>query len=284
MSKALRNHLHFIIIVPLLIIVMTWPTFVHVFDTDGFWLPTGRNDIYMLFRDAWYGKLVASGLADFYYTDLLFHPTGVSLAYHNFSLPHMLLLGALQMIMPASNAFNLTYLLLIFVTALSGYVYLQYLFKDRWIALFGTIVFGTSAFVLGRPATPHISFIATLPLVMYFLHRAIFEDRWDFILISAVLTGFTAFTGMYTLVCLLITLSLYILYFAGTRWRVGSFWRKISILLILAGAICAVRVYPMVADSRAWPVPYRNTLMIPIPERTCWAILSIMSIRLLDQS
>ena len=38
LPHALRNHLHFIIIVPLLIIVMTWPTFAHVLDTNTFWL------------------------------------------------------------------------------------------------------------------------------------------------------------------------------------------------------------------------------------------------------
>ena len=38
LPRALRNHLHFIIIVPLLIIVMTWPTFERVFDTDRVWI------------------------------------------------------------------------------------------------------------------------------------------------------------------------------------------------------------------------------------------------------
>ena len=249
--KILRKHLHFIVIVPLVIIVMTWPALLHVVDSSIFWLPTTRDDIYMLFWDAWYNNLILAEHADFYFTALKFYPHGVTLAYHNFSLPHMLLVGGLSTVLPPSSAFNLTYLLLVFASVLSGYVYLQYLLRDRWLSFFGAIVFGTSAFVLSRPATPHISFIATLPLSMYFLHRAFNEERWKFIIVSGVLIGFTAFIGLYTLVCLLITVSLYILLFARTKWRHLSFWGKVLVLVLIVAAIGAIRVYPMLVDAES---------------------------------
>lgn len=246
--KLLRTHLPFIIIVPLLIIVMTWPTLRYVFDAGAFWLPTQRDDIYMLFWDAWYGGQILANGADFYFTDLKFHPAGVSLAYHNFSLPHMALLGGLSAILPRSSAFNLAYLLLVFASALSGYVYMRYLLRDRWLSLFGAIVFGSSAFVLARPATPHISFIASLPLSLYFLHRGFAEARRAFLIAAALLTGFTAFIGLYMLVCLLITVALYLLCFARARWRQPSFWANILIVVLIVGAIGALRIVPMLAD------------------------------------
>ena len=249
--STLRKHLHFIIIVPLIIIVLTWPTFLHVFETETFWLPTGRNDIFNLFWDAWYAKLVAFEDADFFYTDRLFYPNGVSLAYHNFSLPHMIVFGGLRIVMPAANAFNLTYLLLVFVTVSSAYVYLRYLFRDKWISVFGAIVFGTSSFVLSRPATPHISFIAAIPLSLYFFHRAILEDRLSHILMSAALLGLQAWIGLYTLVCLLLMFMLYIVYFTSVRWHKRSFWTKLGVFLFIAGAICLVRIVPMVTDFSA---------------------------------
>lgn len=44
----LRDHLHFILVVTLLTLVMTWPTIVYVFRTDVFWLPTGDStDIFI---------------------------------------------------------------------------------------------------------------------------------------------------------------------------------------------------------------------------------------------
>ncbi len=246
----LRHHLHFFIIAPLLIILMTWPTASQLFDTRTFWL-TGHNiDTNMLFWDAWYGKLILSGQADFFYTDLLFHPDGVSLAFHNFSLPHMALFAGLQELIPAPNAYNLTYLLLVFLNMASGYLYLQYLFRDKWIGLFGAIVFGTSAFTLGRPAHPNIAFIATLPLSLYFFHRALRENRHNFFIISGVLIGLTAFIGMYTLVCLLITLLFCILYFARQHWKDISYWRMICLLCLVVAAFGLLRFYPMIVDSQ----------------------------------
>lgn len=250
MLKVFRNHLHFIIIVGVLTAAMTWPTIRHVFDTSVFWLPTVNGDVWMKFWDAWYFKSLIAGQADFYFTDLLFYPDGLSLVYHNFNVPHMVVFGGLQAIMPVSNAFSLTYLLIIFSTALSAYVYLCYLLKDKWVSLFGAVILGLSGHVVGRAAQPDVSWIATLPLALYFFHRGIDEKRWLFIGISGALTGLTAFIGMYTYVCLLLTLGLYILHFARSRWRTRHFWMRIALLFFVIGAISMVRIYPMIADSR----------------------------------
>ena len=248
-SKIFRAHWPVIVLAPLAIVVMTWPAFWQIFDASSFWLPTQRDDIYMLFWDGWYSNLILTEGADFFFTDLKFHPHGVSLAYHNFSLPHMLLFGGLSAMMPPSSAFNLTYLLLVLMSLLSAYIYIGYLIRDKWLAFFGAIVFGLSAFALARPATPHISFVATVPLSLYFLHRALAEDRWTFIVVSGALIGFTAFVGLYTLVCLLITATLYIFCFARTRWRELSYWKLVLCLALVAAVIGALRITPMLADA-----------------------------------
>lgn len=248
-ASLLREHWRILVIGPLAIIVMTWPTLAHVFDASSFWLPTTRNDIYMLFWDGWYSNLFLSGQVDLYYTDLKFYPPGVSLAFHNFSLPHMILFSGLSNVLPRSSAFNLTYLLLVFATMLAGYLYFQYLLRDKWLSFFGAIVFGTSAFVLSRPATPHVSFVASLPLSLYFLQRGFAEDRVKLLIVSAALIGLTAFSGLYTLVCLLMTVALYLLCFARSRWRRQSFWLKVLTVVLVVGAISILRVFPMLADS-----------------------------------
>ena len=251
MFRILRNHLHFVVTVGILIMVMTWPTIVHVFDTTVFWLPSDNNDIWIEFWNAWYSKLILAGEADFYFTDLSFYPDGLPLNYHVLSIPPILAFGGLQTIMPASNAYNLTYLLIIFSTALSAYVYLLYLLKDKWISLFGAVIFGLSGYIFGRPPHPALSFIATLPLTLYFFHRAILEKRGLFIGISGALIGLTAFVGPYIYVITLLTLGLYILYFACSRWRNPNFWLRITLLFVIVGSISLFRVYPMIADSRA---------------------------------
>ncbi len=251
MFKVLRNHLHFIVTVGILIMALTWPAIVHVFDTTVFWLPSNNNDIWIEFWNAWYGKLILAGEADFYFTDLSFYPDGLPLNYHILSIPHMLVFGGLQTIMPASNAYNLTYLLIIFSAALSAYIYLLYLLKDKWISLFGAVIFGLSGYIVGRSPHPGVTFIAALPLALYFFHRAILEKRWLFIGISGALIGLTAFIGLYIYVVTLLTLGLYILYFARSRWKNSNFWLRITLLFVIIGSISIFRVYPMIADSRA---------------------------------
>ena len=249
--SSLRNHKHFLTTALVLIVVITFPTVVYIFKSDVFWLPTGRGDLFMKFWDAWYGKAILTGNANFYFTDYLFYPNGVSLVYHNFSVLHMLAFGLLQTIMPASAAYNLCYLLIIFLTMLSAYVYLIYLIKDKWVSLFGAMVFGMSGYVVGRTSQPDVAFIATLPLSLYFLHRTVMEKSWRHALSSGVLIGVTAFIGMYTFVCILISLGLYVLYFAFSRWRNPRFWLRILLLLAVAGSISFVRVSPMLANASA---------------------------------
>ena len=249
--RGLRRHIHFFVIVPILIIVMTWPTIahVHVVDPNVFWLPSKDIDANMLFWDAWYFKLLIAGQADYYFTELLFHPQGVSLAFHNFSLPHMILFAGLQTFRPDENAFNLTFLVLVYLNALSGYIFLFHVFRDKWISLFGAVVFGMSGFILARPAHPNIWFVATLPLSLYFFHRGILERRWSFMFVAGTFVGVTAFIGMYMLVCLLLMLMLLIVFFALSRWRDASYWLGLLAMFLVAAPFLVLRFTPMIVDS-----------------------------------
>ncbi|MDE2856693.1 MAG: hypothetical protein OXN94_02470 [Chloroflexota bacterium] len=248
-QRAIRNHLHFIVVLCALLVVMTWPTIVYVFNKQVFWLPIDSGDIWIEFWNAWYGKLILAGKADPLFTEQSFYPQGLSLAYHNFSLPHVLIFGALQGILPASNAYNLTYLLITIATTAAAYIYLQYLFNDKWTALFGSVIVGFSGYVVGRPMHPGVAFLATVPLSCYFLHRGFAEMRWTFIAMSGILVGATAFISLYIFVCLLIIVGAYFLYFAISQWKVRRFWLMVAAMIAVAGFSGWLRAYPMLSDE-----------------------------------
>ena len=169
---------------------MTFPTIVNVFRTDVFWLPTGdSHDVYMQMWDVWYGEQFLTGQADRFYTDLVFYPDGVSLPYHPLFLPHIILVNALEILLPLSNAYSLGYLLIIWLSALSAYVYLLWLFEDKWLAGFGAVVFGFSPHVMIHPNHPHIAFVATVPMILYFLQRGLLDRRLRFAMISGLIIG-----------------------------------------------------------------------------------------------
>ncbi len=249
LNLFLRSHLHFIVIVPLLIIAVTWPIFPNLFDGESFWLPTQSRDVFMKYWDGWYGKSLLASNAEYYATDLQFHPDGLSLVFHNFSLPQMLVFGALQGVMLPDAAYGLTHLLTIFANVLSAYVVFLAWFRDKWVALSGAVVFGMHPFTINHSQNPEVVFLVTIPLALYAFDRGIRARRRLWLAASACLVGLTAFIGMYILICLLILLGIYTLWLAATFWRNSWFWRGVALVLSLAAAISMIRVYPMLVDA-----------------------------------
>ena len=265
LAQMLRENLHFIVVAAILTLALTYPTIKYVFNTEVFWLPTGvSSDVFTEMWDVWYGKLILTGQADRFYTDFLFYPEGVSLVYHPLFIPYIIVLNALQTIMPVSNAFGVGYLLIIFTTALCGYVYIRYLFKDKWLALFGAVIFGFSPHVIGHPHHPNNAFIATLPLSLYCFQRGFQEKRSDLIILAGILAGSTSIMNIYAFVCLLITLVLGVCVVAASKYRERSFWKATVILAIAIAVSSAWRIVPMLADTQsldaalAWVGTERN--------------------------
>ena len=247
--SMLRKHLHFLVIVSVLLVLMTWPTIVYVFDTETFWLPTDGRDVWIKYWDAWHARSILAGEADFYFTNVLFYPLGMSLAYHPSNVFHITLFAFFQSIMGSSNAYNLVYLLIILAVTLSAYVYLIYAIHDRWLALFGAVVFGFSQHIVGHPNHPDVNFLITIPLTLYALQRGIEEKKMIWYLASGVMLGITAFIGMYIFVCLLLTLGFFIIFFTYRAWLNPRFLIGIALMLSVAATISLARVYPMIRDT-----------------------------------
>ena len=252
LRTKLQEHRHFIIVVTLLTLVMTFPTIVYVFRTDVFWLPTGKSiDVFIKLWDVWYGKQILTGQADRFYTELIFYPEGVSLVNHPFFMPQVIVVSLLQMIMPLSNAYNLSFLFIIFSSAIAAYIYLLWLYKDKWLALFGAVVFGFSPNVLGNPNWPETAWLAIFPLVLYCFHRGVAERRAGLIVLAGILAGLTTVVTLYHYVQVIIMLGLAICAFAVSRWRDSVYWQHVILLIVAVGLFSAWRVSPMLQRTTA---------------------------------
>ena len=250
--NTLGEHRHFFVITSVLTLIMTFPTIVYVFRTDVFWLPTGDGlDVLIHLWDVWYGKQVLSRLKDPFYTDLIFYPDGVSLASHPLFYLHSVVVNVLHMILPLSNAYSLTYLLIIFSTTLATYVYLLWMFKDKSLALFGAIVFGFSPSVNGLPNWPEVSWLATMPLAVYSIHRGTWERRAGLIVLAGLMAGLSSTVTLYHYVCVLITLGLFACAFAVSRWRDKVYWQYLVLLIAATAVASAWRLAPMFQDAPA---------------------------------
>ena len=193
MHASIRKHLHFFLVTTVLVLVMTFPSIVYVFKTDVFWLPAKHCcDVFIEFWDIWYAKHILAGQADLFYTNTIFYPEGVSLTYNQVGMLYSTVVIALQQFLPPPNAFTLAYLFIIFSSASAAYVYLHWLIKDRWLALFGAVVFGLSPFILKLTNWPQQAWLAPVPLVLYGVHRGIAERRSYLIIIGGIIAGLTS--------------------------------------------------------------------------------------------
>ncbi len=282
--SQLRKHRHVLVIVTLLTLVMTFPTIIYVFRTDVFWLPGDNFDVFIKYWDVWYGRQFLTGQADRFYTDLMFYPKGLSLNYHPFFIPQIIVVNALSVFLPVPNVISLTYLLITATCAFSAYAYLLWLFNDKWIALFGAVVFGFSPHVVGHPYHPDIASLSTAPLALYCFHCGVRERRTRLIILGGLLTGLTTVISMYLYVCILITLGFYLCAFAISRLRDRRFWQDVTLLFLVVAVSSIWRVYPLMAgsadidevaawhgdeirsDALSYLINYRNPIIGPLAE------------------
>ena len=248
LGKTLRPHWLFIIVIPVAILVMTAPTASLILDAATWRAPTRPSDIFMKYWDAWYLQEMLAGRADYFHTDLLFYPNNLSLAYHNFSLTHMFVFGALQSALPPVNAYALTYLLIIYTNAFCAYLFLGRVTSRRECACLGALVFALSPYVLSHQEHPDLALAASIPLTLYGLHRAMDGGRWRWLVFAGAAAGITVWIGMYVFICLLMTLGIYALALAAPRWQDKHYWLRLAALLLVAGAVSSPRIAPMLAD------------------------------------
>ena len=246
--SSLRNNLPVLLIVPLVVIVTTWPTFPRLFDGDEFWLHIWQKDQWLKIWDAWHFERVLAGQAQLYYTDAIAHPLGQSLTYRAFIFPHALFMVALSAIIPVDDAYNLLFLLILCFNGFCGYALIKHLIKDKWIPLFGAVVFAVATPFPSGSTVPDVIMIGTLPLTIYFLHRSMTEKRKRFAGLAGICAGITAFISVYVLGIILLSVGIIALIMSLPLWRKQFFWRNLLIFFVVCALISLLRFYPMLAD------------------------------------
>ena len=222
----------------------------YAFRTDINWLPEARHtDVFLELWKNWYGGRVLAGQADRFHTDLIFYPDGVPLSYTPLNFPYIAMSNALLALVPAFNAYSIGHLLIVFTTALATYVYLLWLFRDKWLALFGAALVAFSPQVAGLPIWPSVAWIAPTPIVLYCVHRGLSERRASLVFLGGLAAGLMTAVVMYQFVCVLIALGLLVCGLAASRWRDRDFWWQVVLLASVIAIACSWRVIPMLQDQ-----------------------------------
>ena len=131
--------------------------------------------------------------------------------------------------------------------ALATYICANLFVKDRWISLFAGAFVGICITLRAKTDAQFWTYY-TLPLAIYFLHRAIAERKRLFAIASGIAVGITVYIGFYLLVCLVLTVGIYGVYLAWSRWRDPGFWWLAIIAIVVCAAISLPRLAPMLSD------------------------------------
>jgi hypothetical protein len=238
----------------LLTVVMTWPLAAQL----GTLVPAGiGNDVSIHLWTFWWVKTAITEGRNPFYTDLLFHPHGVSLAYHNISWLSIAIWLPLQAIVGINAAYSLVFMGFF---ALNGFA--MYLLAREWTgsslaAFVGGLIYGFWPFTLSRSGQPNMIVVCWVPLVLLYLRRTLEKGRKQDAVLAAIFLALTGMARWHLLIMGGVIVGLYLLYKCLTDGACRT--RRTLGLLVLMGlvttALLAPLAAPIVIAQLTWPYP-----------------------------
>lgn len=229
-------------------LVMTYPVVARL----GTHLIGDGDDMWVHYWNNWWVKRVLQGGGDLYHTNLLFHPTGVSLVHQNFAWVNIALWLGLEPLVGGIAAYNLVHLLHIPLCGLSMFLLVRRLTKSEAIAFVGGLIYAFLPFRMLDTNHPNMISTEGLPLLMLVLLR-LFEDgsplregvvggvvvaligymRWQLLILAAFMT-----------VCYL----LYVFLWEHERWT-WPILIGLALMVAVAGVLMAPGLYPYLREA-----------------------------------
>lgn len=195
-----------------------------------------------------------------FYTDQIYWPTGVSLAYH----PLGLLNGWIGYLLQSGLGLNLalTYntitILSFALTGLFTYYLAKYLVKDDMAAFVASIIFTFAPIRVSRVLYGNLEMYSTefIPLAVLFLVKTLKEGKYYYAILSGLAFAATVWMSLYLAVGLLLFFSLYFVIDIFSDKK--SFGQKlflfglcglVTLLLSMPVILPMVRDYPLFKDQ-----------------------------------
>jgi hypothetical protein len=173
----------------LLAVVMTWPVAAQM----GTHLPGGSDDLWSHQWTFWWIKRCLETGQNPFYTSLLFHPVGVSLANHNIAWINIALWLPLQAIVGSTTAYSLIFLAVFALNGFAAFLLAHKVTSSLPAAFIGGLAYGFWPYVLSHYGQPNMMMACWLPLALLFLQRTLDQGQKRDALVSAI---FLALTGL----------------------------------------------------------------------------------------
>jgi hypothetical protein len=247
-EKSVAAGLFALIGYTLLSLAWTYPLIVHF---SSKMIGVGGDRYIGLWNMWWMKKALIDLHVNPLYTDYLFYPKGISLAFHDYSIFDSLVSVPLQAILSVSEIYNLLFLASYVLGGFGCFLLVSYLTGDRYAAFLSGLVF---AFWGGRAYyTDHLSFatIQWFPYCALYLLKTLRESSFRNPILAAVFLAINAFSCGYYAIYMALFTALFLLYAACAerkRFFAAACLKRFGLAGLLFGIIMSPLAYPMLKD------------------------------------
>jgi hypothetical protein len=225
----------------LLAVVMTWPVAARL----GTHLPGIADDLWTHQWTFWWVKQAVLEGLDPFYTRLLFHPYGVSLAFHNIAWLNIAVWLPLQTVMGGFAAYSLVFIAFLALNGFTMYLLARELTGSPPAAFIGGLVYGFWPYALSHCDHPNLIVVCWIPLTLLYLHRTLERGRRRDALLAALFLTLTGLTRWHLLIMGGVIVGLYVLYSLWSKKSCRT--RRTLGLLMLVGLVTGALLAPLAA-------------------------------------
>jgi len=204
----------------------------------------------------WIGQTLERRISP-YYTDLLFHPHGASLVYHNFGWVNIVGALTLKPLLGPMGSYNAVFLLNVALCGYAMYDLVRYLVGRRSAAFVAGLVHAFWPYRLLHVDHPNLICTQWGAWFLLYLIRTVREGRRRHILLAALFLTLTAFARLQLFILMLFPAAIYLLY---SLFRERERWNRQTILRLIAigaltGAALAYPIFPLVREQLVGDYP-----------------------------
>ena len=248
-------------------IALTWPLITQMNSH----LPGRGDDLLVHYWNGWRTRQFLNEGGELFFTDLLYYPAGVSLLYANLSWMNIAMWLFFQLFLEGIVAFNVLYLINLWLCAVGMYVLVRYLTHSKQAAFVAGLVHAFWPYRLFEIGHPNLVTTQWLPLFLLFFIRTIREEKkLRHAIMAALFFTLTGYARWQLLVLAAIAAGLYLIYslwFERTVWN-ARVVHAMVLMVVLSVALIAPATYPIIQGQLTRTHPEDLFVESIIPKQT----------------
>ena len=219
-------------------------------------IPGGSFDALQNVWNLWWFKYAAVDLhSNPFYTNLIYHPTGVSLLFHTFNPFNAVLSVPLQLIFGLTVSYNVVILFAFVVAGYGTYLLAKYITQNAAAAFIAGVIFAFNPSHFAHTAGGHLQVLSIewIPFYVLFFLKTIRESRKINAFLAAFFFLLAVLCDFYHALYLACFSALYLCYQLWTSKRqIASkeLMTRLVILLIAAAVLITPIVLPMLVELK----------------------------------